>query len=299
MCFKKYFLIIILLFFSSLATAEPVKFAQITDVHLSSEANNKAGRMKKDSVALLEDVIMQVNAQENMDFVVFTGDSIDRPDKTLLEKFINTANKLKVPWYFALGNHDVDNNFRKKDFLKILGKEKTYYSFKINDFLFIFMDGTLQMKMTANSFFTDEEFKWLEEQLCSNKDKYAVIFQHYPLVEPFSSLSHRTVNYKKYLNLLDKHDNVVAVISGHYHANRVQLRNNVAHISTSSLIQYPNAFRIITLENIGDDVFIKFRTLNTNLKDVRIKRFNLMRNPDLHAGKYEDRNGIIKFKKPL
>ncbi len=53
------------------ASAENIKFVQITDVHLSVESEY--------SQKVLKSAIDDINKQENIAFVVFTGDNINSP----------------------------------------------------------------------------------------------------------------------------------------------------------------------------------------------------------------------------
>lgn len=255
---------------------------------------------------LLTDAINQVNNIKNVDFVVFTGDMINHPSKPLFEKFLKKANELKFPWFCTTGNHDLSaKNLSKQDFIDMLKKntglnsDKTYYSLKKENFVFLFMDGTDEINNTANGFFTRDELSWLETRLKANSGSYIVIFQHYPVVEPFKSNSHKVLNSDKYLEIIDKYENVIAVITGHYHATKVNVRNRVAHISSPALVQYPNAFRLITLKNIDEYVFISLKFLPANLEDVRNKSFHLINSVKLHAGSDKDQNSTVILHKPL
>ncbi len=283
-----------------------VKFIQISDVHLHEKADNSGSRMYKHSQELFTDAVKQVNNIDDIDFVVFTGDMIGRPDKTLLEKFVEKAGEIKYPWFCTTGNHDIGiQGLNKKVFLDILREnrhfnvDKPYYALSKNNFVFLFMDGTNEKKNTANGFFPKKELSWLEEQLKLNRNSYIVIFQHYPVVEPFSSASHCVLNADEYLEILDKYENVIAVITGHYHVTKVTVRNKVAHISSPALVQYPNAFRVITLENTDEYVSISYDFKPTKQKNVRMKSLHLINSINLYAGKEKDQNGTIILHKPL
>jgi len=286
-----------------------VRFAQISDIHLHDSAANRGNRMLAHSAELFKDAVEQINEQGNVDFVVFTGDMIDVPSVKLLKQFISIADNLKPQWFWTTGNHDIGGVVRPAGVLKLLnerkpssasnGITKTYYSFKVKNFVFLCMDGVMTNKITANGLFSAEQLRWLEAQLKANKDSYVVIFQHYPLVEPFQSKTHYVMNAQQYLNILDKHNNVVAVISGHYHAAKIKMRNNVAHISSPSLIQYPNAFRIFTLKAANDEVTLKYEFFPTRLTEIREKSAISIHSPRLHVGSESDRNGTITLHKPL
>ncbi len=303
------FLCVFLVFLCfSTAKAEPlekkVKFIQISDVHLHQKAKNRGSRMYAHSEELFIDAIAQVNGIDDVDFVVFTGDMIGYPDKPLLKYFLEKASGLKYPWFCTIGNHDINSqSLDKNDFVTILkesgnfNNDKSYYSKQVDDFVFLFMDGSIEKENTANGYFSGEELDWLEEKLNQHKDSYVVIFQHYPVVEPFSSATHKILNSDKYLAVIDKYDNVIAVITGHYHSAKITMRKGVAHISSPALVQYPNAFRVFTLEKNNDFLSLSYGFLPVTQKDIREKSFHLIKSVRLYEGMEEDRNGTLILRK--
>ena len=98
-----------------------LRFAQVSDAHFSSFEENTSYKMLKDSSKLLDDVVLQINTSGAYDFVVFTGDLINKPKTSELENFIKHANRLIYPWYAIDGNHDVaiGGDLTKNKFLSI------------------------------------------------------------------------------------------------------------------------------------------------------------------------------------
>ena len=72
--------------------ASPLRFVQITDVHIGSR-----------STGFLERVMSKVNAL-NADFLCITGDFIDAPGIT--EEQLSALSSCPVPIYFSIGNHE-------------------------------------------------------------------------------------------------------------------------------------------------------------------------------------------------
>jgi predicted MPP superfamily phosphohydrolase len=83
--------------------AAPLRFAQITDVHIGSR-----------STRFLERVMGQVN-RLNIQFLCITGDFIDMPGIT--HKQLSALGRCKVPIYFSVGNHE-----RYEDLEDIIGR---------------------------------------------------------------------------------------------------------------------------------------------------------------------------------
>ena len=98
---KKFILFIIcvlsfFIFVNSAAMAENIRFVQISDSHLTvgSEYSKK----------VLKSAVDDINKQDDISFVVFTGDNINNPKEENLRTFVSIASKLHVPYYVALGN---------------------------------------------------------------------------------------------------------------------------------------------------------------------------------------------------
>ena len=69
-------------------------------------------------------------------------------------------------------------------------------------------------------------------------DKKVVILQHYPLIPPAKKEARYTYKADEYLKLLSEHENVKAVISGHFDTNKEQVYGNILHISTKNAPTY-------------------------------------------------------------
>ncbi len=256
-----------------------VRFVQISDVHFNPERNNVRNRMLHDSDELLDDAISQVNDMQGIDFVVFTGDIIDGPSEKLLTGFAQKANRLKVPWMWTIGNHDVgpgglsSDAFRKaiNKYNKTLKPASANYAFTIDSFIFVMLNGASDTRVTSNGFFDDKTLAYLSDIARDNPDKSIFVFQHFPLVEPFRSVSHEVLNAGRCLQLINRNKNIKAVFSGHYHSPKMKVADGVVHISAPALVQYPNAFRIITIREHDGKTEMTVEMKETRLKDVQAK----------------------------
>ena len=279
--------------------AAPVRFVQISDVHFNPSRNYAKGRMVKYSGDLLKDAVAQVNALQNIDFVVFTGDIIDNPSEKLIRDFAAIANTLDVPWYWTQGNHDVGPKaLSRAQFRTIMNKHNRYeqpqagyYAFQARGFMFVLLDGAQDDKVTSQGYFPRETLTFLSRVLQENAAMPAVIFQHFPVVYPIASKSHEVTNQAEYLAAIDAHPNVKAVFASHFHIAKFKRRNNVAHIAAPALVQYPNAFRVVTLENTGAGVSLRASVVETRLKDVQKK--SLQGSPGAGAAKGSDSDRTI------
>lgn len=250
-------LTILLLFFSASVFAEQLKFVQITDTHLSTEGSNYGGRVVEESVQTLESAVESINKIPDLDFVVFSGDNIDVAQEDQLIKFCEITKNLNKPYYIGIGNHDVfSNTLNKTNYFKIVkqynknqkSNEPEFYFFPNKDFIVIFMDGAIQMIPSNHGSFNDQDLEWLDEVLTKYENKKAIIVQHFPLVEPSENKSHRTRNPMPYNELLERHSNVIAIVSGHYHCEKVTEKDGIFHISSPALVGVPHQYRIIEID---------------------------------------------------
>ncbi len=234
------------------AVAENIKFAQISDAHLAVGSEY--------SIKVLKTAVEDINKQSNISFVVFTGDNINNPREENLKEFVDIVGKLNVPYYVVLGNHDVykSNGLSKVRYYEILRaknllypQRKPNYVFKKNGFVFIIVDGAKEVIPGAVGYYRADTLEWLEKELIKYKDNDVVIFQHFPVEYPEGVdnrlKTHKTYKVEEYQELLSKHHNVLAVISGHFHVNSENMKDGVYHISTPSLIGLPNSYKIIDI----------------------------------------------------
>jgi len=227
----------------------------------------------------LADAVDQINTTPGIDFTMFTGDMVNTPYQKELMTFLSYANKLNAPWYAVYGNHDicVGGYLSKKLYLDILnGHNKNfhfahpYYSFvPKKGYKVIGLDSIIDDRITANGRIDEVQLKWLDKELSKSKNDVVLIFMHVPMVEPLHSQSHALLNADEVLNVLNKYKNPIAVFSGHYHATKVTKLGNVLHVSTPSMVSYPNAFRIVKISNQKDKTIFDIEFKETRYKDVQ------------------------------
>lgn len=284
------------------ASGNNLTFAQISDAHYSSAKTNTSYRLTAESGELLQDAVDQVNQiTPNVDFVMFTGDMVNTPYQKELMKFIPYANQLRVPWYAVLGNHDicVGGFLSKRVYWDILNSHnknfnfsKTYYSFSPKKgYKVIGLDSIIDDRITANGRIDDEQLLWLDKQLSKSKKDVVLIFLHVPIVEPLHSEGHKLLNADEVLNILNKYKNPIAVFSGHYHTTKITQLANVLHVSTPSLVSYPNSFRIIRINNQKKKVIFDIYFKETRYKDVQKRAKMMAFGSQTYYGSDSDRSG--------
>ena len=284
-----------------------LRIAQVSDAHFSSFEDNTSYKMLKDSAKLLDDVIFQINTSGAYDFVIFTGDLVNKPKVSELEKFTSHAGKLIYPWYAIDGNHDVaiGGDLTKEKFISVLSEknpkmkqDKIYYSFTPKKgYRVICLDSIINYKVTTNGEIPAEEMEWLRKELDKYKNETIILCTHVPVIEPFSSPSHKMNNEFELRRILKTHSNPIIVLQGHYHATKLRQDDNLLVVACPSLVSFPNAFRVININTqknkVKVDVFLK----ETNLKEVQTHARIRTMGSSLLYGEESDRNASFELRR--
>ena len=230
--------------------AENIKFIQVTDSHMAKNSEY--------SQKVLKATIEDINRQDDVDFVVFTGDNISKPDKADLKAFLAQAKKLKRPFYVIIGDRDVNKrkDLSKKEYAKYVHKtvrrhkpKTPNYVFERKGVVFVAVDGAKDVIPSRNGYYKDDVLEWLDATLDLNSNKPVVILQHFPIIPPAQKEGYETFKPEKYQEIISKHNNVKAVIAGHFGVNKEETVDGVTYISTAPV---PN-YRVIDLIDYEKD----------------------------------------------
>lgn len=231
---KKIFGLIIIFFITCIsAFCEDMRFVQVDGALFNSNNSEQFDKL-----------INKINNEKNVEFIIFTGNNISKPDQKELKIFLSKAKKLKRPFYIVLGQKDVNlkKGLGKKDYMRIVRKNNfahrnifsPNYAFNKKGVVFIVADGSKEVIPTPIGYYREDVILWLDEKLDNYKDKNVIILQHYPIVPPAAKETHYTYKADEYLKLLSEHKNIKAVVSGHFDANKEQEVNGILHISTKN-----------------------------------------------------------------
>lgn len=202
----------------------------------------------KNSPEKFDTLIKKLNKEKDIEFIIFTGNNIAKPNKEDLIDFTLRAKQLKRPYYIVLGQKDVNKqkDLSKKEYLKILQKKvKTHkkitspnYFFIKKGILFVVADGSKEVIPTPNGYYRENVILWLDELLDEYNTKKVIILQHYPLVPPAKRETYYTHKASDYLDLLSEHKNVKAIFAGHFDVNNEQTVDGILHVSTKNAPTY-------------------------------------------------------------
>lgn len=183
--------------------AQTFKFAHVTDTHVGGSTG----------AADLQRTVEDINQQNDLDFVILSGDVTEFGSEKELLEAKSILNKLKIPVYVTPGNHDSKwSESGNNDFVRIFGSE--YFSFEKNGFLFIGTASGPNMRM-APGLVPREQLVFLESELKGMKNPMQpiIFINHYPLDESLS-------NWYEVIDLL-KTRNIQVSLLGHGHNNKL------------------------------------------------------------------------------
>lgn len=276
---KKLIPILFSIFLMNTSFADTIKIVQISDVHYpKKDYLSYEGRDLSNAIPNYKKAIKQINSDKEIKAVFFTGDFTDRSLEEVYKNFFNETKSLNKNYYLAFGNHDVNsiNGFNKEKAIDFITKEtrnfqnRGNYSVKLSDdFIAIVLDGAFDVEMSARGEYSKKTIKWLKKELESYKDKFVMIFQHFPIVEPQKDSlyinTHRVKNKWRYINLIKRYDNILFIASGHYHTTGEFKKYKTNHYSTPALFLTPSYYREFKIDYNND----KIEKITTELVEIK------------------------------
>lgn len=180
------------------------RFAQLTDIHLSPNNPNPTEDLLRS--------IAQINATDNLDFVLVTGDLTEEGDRATMEKVKSCLDLLKVKYYVALGNHETKwSDSGCTAFGEIFGGER--FKFEHKGFLFLSFNSGPLMRM-AYGHVVPQDIRWMVEEMeQAGREKPVILVTHYPLTDGDVD------NWYEVTDAVRPY-NVRLFIGGHYHTNK-------------------------------------------------------------------------------
>ena len=214
-----------------------LRFVQISDTHVTE---------KEDAVQTFAEDIAEINTLvPPAAFALASGDLVDVGTKTnQFENYRRSIANFKIPLFNLPGNHDVQSGQGLAHYHHYLGPN--YYSFNAGDCHFVLLDSV--------RFDQPAQQQWIARDLAAAPPGATLIFAFHFLP---------TQKQLEYLADLG----AAAIISGHWHGNRVRESHGVLDINTPPLRfggidRHPRSFRIVDVQQGKLDLELRLGGFN-------------------------------------
>ena len=207
-----------------------VRFGVCTDVH--KDIMHDADRRLQ--------VFVDEMKNEDVDFIIELGDFMQPQDYNA--SFLNIWNSYEGPSFHVLGNHDMDNShgerFDRKYTVDHLGMPYRYYSFDMEGYHFIVLDGN-DMKDPPQEgyarYMGEEQLEWLKQDL-AKAGSPVVIFSHQSIEDPGGIENGAEVrSILEEANRQAGTKKVIACFSGHHHIDFDTNINGIHYVQINSM----------------------------------------------------------------
>jgi 3',5'-cyclic AMP phosphodiesterase CpdA len=277
-------------------------FAHVTDIHISAQGDTWS-TLGSAADPLLAQTIDRLNALDDLDFVLITGDVLDQAVEAELERFMALLGRLNKPWHFLPGNHD---GFYHPDHPQAFAPheavpridprmasprpdaQRARWSRPVAEGVqLIGLDS--RMPDDWGGHVDAAQMAWLQDELEAHRDSLVIAAVHHPL-HHLTELSRQPLwsrfvcsNGAQIEALLDQHPNVKLVLSGHHHAQQIRVRGTGSHarssrlhISTGALAGYPCVYRTVRVREQEDGWRTQVETHSPADDGVRKLSFDLL-----------------------
>lgn len=214
------------------AQTSPVKFAYLSDIHLSVDSPK---------IDNLELCIEDINSREDIQFTMLGGDITEFGADHEIALAKSILDKFRMPYYLVAGNHDAKwSESGCNTFKKVFGYEQ--FEIEAGGIKFLGSNCGPNMRM-APALLPHESLVWLDSIAKATPPDQPVIFvNHFP--QDTSIL-----NYFQVINTL-KQCNIQMLIGGHWHQNRILDYEGVPGILGRSPDKGKEiGYNVITIEN--------------------------------------------------
>ncbi|RZK38652.1 MAG: metallophosphoesterase [Pedobacter sp.] len=197
---KKFVLLLLFLSFTINVFSQNFKYAFISDTHVGASTGEED----------LRRTIADINSQQDLDFVVITGDITEMGTNEELRLAKSIFSLLNIPYYIMPGNHDTGwSESGGVSFIKEFGYDK--FTFDHKGYRFIACASGPYVRMSDGHIPRDATI-WLDKVLKKTSKTMPIIFlNHYPIDNSLDNWYEITDRLKT--------RNIQYIINGHGHNN--------------------------------------------------------------------------------
>lgn len=216
---------------------QPLRVVQFTDTHFFGNTDGRL--MGVDTADTFRQVLnLSLGQQTTPDFYLLTGDlSQDESDESY-KRLARALTVLEAPAYFLPGNHDRRVEMRDvfDQSAADIRPDKTIIA---GGWLVVLLDTLVENEVGGR--LEADQLQFLNEALHSNPDKHVLVcMHHHPVPVGAAWLDDICVeNNQEFWEVVDRYENVRAVLWGHVHQQFDGMRNNIKLMaSPSTCVQF-------------------------------------------------------------
>ena len=244
----------------------PIKFAHITDTHVTFTGKNGTS-LFEESFNIFRDIIDQINEMDDVDFILFGGDNINNTDPGTkgFDEFMNIMSSVKAPYFAQFGNRESspippEIALSKKKYaerMKGHGLDAGSYAWSISP-----VQGLRVLGLDTsiidhdNGEIPQTELKWIKEEITKYPHDMIVTLSHHLFLPTWGNRDmpkwkkkYLLNNYQEVNAILEDAPQVKMCLTGHHHVSKIQTVNGLHHIASPATVQYPHAFRTVTIDS--------------------------------------------------
>ncbi|MEJ5963101.1 PQQ-binding-like beta-propeller repeat protein [Pedobacter immunditicola] len=254
------------------AGAQTFKYAFVTDTHIGIGTGDED----------LRRTVADINRQNDLDFVLVTGDITEMGTLEEIKVAKEILSKLSKPVYLIPGNHDTGwSESGGVDFLNQFGDDK--FTFDHKGYRFIACASGPYVRMSDGHIPRDATV-WLEKLLQNTPKEMPLVFiNHYPIDNSLDNWYEATDRIKKY--------NIQYAICGHGHSNRALNFEGIEGTMGRSNLRAKDSvggYNVVTMRS--DSVFFATKkpgiTIENAWRKFALKTFNSTDNKQYERPSY-------------
>jgi len=256
-------------------------FGLIADVQYA-DCEPAGTRYYRNSIAKLKSSV-DTFKNNKVSFIVNLGDIIDRDFKSF-KPVMDILNSSGLKTFHCTGNHDYNVENYYKDKIPVSGfSESGYYSFSLNGYRLIFLNGNeisiyastdqniiqesddfirkLKEEGSINAIdwnggISKEQLTWLDDQLdeADTDRQHVLVFCHFP-VAPEDI--HNLLNYREVLSHIENNRTITAWINGHNHAGNYAMVNGIYYLTFKGMVETETVNSFSILEVYSDKIIVR------------------------------------------
>ncbi|MCP5003683.1 MAG: hypothetical protein GY941_06980, partial [Planctomycetes bacterium] len=258
----------------------------ITDTHVTYTGRNGTS-LVEESFNIFRDIIDQIHEMDDVDFVLFGGDNINNTDPGTkgFDEFMNVMSGVKVPFFAQLGNREASSIPPE------IALSKEQYAVKMNGhgldtgrywWSISPVPGLRILGLDTsiidhdNGEIPQTELKWIQEEITRHPHEMIVTLSHHLLLPTWGNRDipkwkkkYLLKNYEEVNAILEGASQVKACLMGHHHVSKIQTVNGLHYIASPAAVQFPHAFRTITIND--NEACLEFH----QVRDQRIVKLGM------------------------